>query len=374
MQRIFYALVFVMLFGGFVFGQDGVAFEPMVTTNDLFIEVEKFFADVLKSGFALAISIYFIWFIYCSVQAFLEGKYGSLMKRVKRQDRMTEAVNKIEEKAEAQRIARGRARERNGEIRKFEAEYRSRALQSISLRGNERLVIVPKERGIVDKMRDFVRRRFYDEAGIAVSGSKIRDFVRKRFYKEEGGVGGVVTPGSTYSGGTYYTREAIGDGDVLGVKYTRVNCYTGSEPWDKVRVDSSDIEEAPLAFDNNDYDRVYDSIVAKDHLYTFDGKRVSPGTEFVEYVGRSDSESDELVSDELVSAPLPYGEDDVLVDDSDLEPLVYDSGSSFMRERSGIASWYGGFGGNRRYEDDDDDLEEDSTFESGTRVRFHAGY
>ena len=32
-------------------------------------------------------------------------------------------------------------------------------------------------------------------------------------------------------------------------------------------VEHADAVEAPLVFDNNDYDRVYDSIVTKDHLY-----------------------------------------------------------------------------------------------------------
>ena len=308
MKRMVFVLILGFLFGGVVFGQapanDGVEFVQLVDFNDVFGEITDIFADILKEGWAFFLTLFFVWFGFNCLKSFIDGKLEKRIAELQRRERVDQAINRAEERAEVKRQLRQDELGRSREVLEFESEYRSRELQRIVLAENESFVTIDGKR---------------------------------------------------------YVREMTSWGDIVGHKTLDQWC----EDRDKV------IDE-PLAFDNNDYGKTYDSIVEKDYLNTFDGKRVHKlsGTSW-EW---KEKESEDLKLDKT--------EFEIEDEEEELErewSFFYVEEASCYKSQmeGGIVSWLQSFGRRSREYDDDLGLDSESGFEreyGHRRGEFRGGY
>ena len=125
------AFVFVC---GLAFGQapDNVAvdMEPLVDFGIVIEEISAWFTDALKENWAFFLSLFFAWFSFMCLKSFLDGRYERRMARLRRHERVTEAINRAEERAELKR-----------QRLEFESEYRNRRQQRFVLGENESYVV-----------------------------------------------------------------------------------------------------------------------------------------------------------------------------------------------------------------------------------------
>jgi hypothetical protein len=156
MQRILWLWLLVALFLGIAlctvaFGQvppivlnqnpqqaNQVMVDEFLDFSGVFDTLAEAFGSLLAEYYGFLLSVFFVWFILGCIKSFLEGKMEIRMAELKKHERIQKRVAAIEERKEAHRIVRQLEMERR--IEQFEAGYRSRELQGIVLRNNEKLV------------------------------------------------------------------------------------------------------------------------------------------------------------------------------------------------------------------------------------------
>ena len=217
MKRILGGLIFVFVFGaaGLCADPPGqVDIVPLVDFEGVIDDVRQFFTDVLKEQWVLLLSIFSIWLVLNVAKAMLDGRFGRIKAEVDRQERIQAAVVRAEEKQETTRLVRQRERERSRYVEQFEADYRSRELDSFS-----------RNLGVGEKLTE-IDGRYY-------ASSESHGYVNYRF---------------------------LGSSERVGISFEQRRAEFESAQ-EQVNADLSE----PLSFDNDDYGRVYDSVVDEDY-------------------------------------------------------------------------------------------------------------
>jgi len=226
MKRILFALFFIFVFGSLVFGQQGGAQlvrHDLVDFGNVFDELWKTLAVILKDGWSLIVTLFFTWFIFMCAKSFIDGKMEARLAKRKEQERVQNAANRIVERKEAQRLARQMEIERSGYVKEFEVEYRSRELGNIIASDQPRFNPVVKD-------------------------------------------------------GKYYVWVATIPGVVQNRGFSE--WHEAHSAW-RAELDRKDSE--PLEFDNDDHGRTYDSIVDRDHVRDMFGVPLGKDEEYREY-------------------------------------------------------------------------------------------
>jgi len=237
MKRILLALFFGYLFGAVVFGQEPVAVELQV------VEFEKIFevltgsvVEIFKELWVILLSMFFLWVFVEYAKSYLDGKEHT--SAINHHERIIKTAERMEEREDARRLLRQQELEESRCAEKFEVEYRSRELRDFLFRDRQRL-------------------NDDHESIVQIDGS-------------------------------YYVRASTSEGDVIG-----------HQTLDKWRAERDVEDSKPLSFDNNDYGKVYESIVESDYRGRLDD-------EYREIFNTDKSEPDELG----LYDPAPYEEDE----------------------------------------------------------------
>ena len=208
MKRILLALFFGFVFGTIVFGQQPVnpapvQMAPLVNFDAVIEQIIESFTDILKEFWVMILSVFFVWVIFMSAISFLEGRLERWKAEKRMRHSMVARENLRAEIQDQRRLIRQQELEQSRIAEQHEWEYRSRELSNLLLRDREHL----GERETIDQID-----------------------------------------------GTYYVRSSSKEGDIIE--------YKTLEKW---RSEHDAEDSKPLDFDNNDYDRVYESIVESDY-------------------------------------------------------------------------------------------------------------
>jgi hypothetical protein len=72
---IFVSIMSGIIFGSFVFAQDGaVQFQPVISLDGVFDGIRQAFTDVMKNGYALFLSLFSVWLAYRVFKMLLNDK------------------------------------------------------------------------------------------------------------------------------------------------------------------------------------------------------------------------------------------------------------------------------------------------------------
>jgi hypothetical protein len=212
-----FVMVMVMAQGGISFAQvpanppvqkKKIEMKPLVKFDKLIDQIKSWFIGILRQYWAWFLSIFFAWFAAACLKSFLDGKMEKRMVRIKQHERFINQVNNSAEKTEVERVARQQEMERTHEVERFEREHLAREVQRDSLH----LIVLRENESFVD-----------------IAGDR-------------------------------YIRKWSSEGDIIG--------HESYGTWLKRRECEQELEK-PLDFDNNDYGRIYDSIVDKDKEVNF---------------------------------------------------------------------------------------------------------
>ena len=131
MNKILLALVFVIVFCSVVFAvTDDVNFDSLVSFDGFFEEVREFFTDVLREGWLLFLSLFFVWFAYDRLKRIADDRFEKHIADLDQQVRIMGIASKEEEKKEEFECG-------SMPVREHTAARRMEQSRSESLDGNE---------------------------------------------------------------------------------------------------------------------------------------------------------------------------------------------------------------------------------------------
>jgi len=170
MTRFLLVLLFCVVCCSVVFGQQPgaaqqpVVLKPIVDFGSVIGDITQFYTDILKKYWVVLLSIFFVWFIFCTLMSFLEGRVERWRAEIKRVERIDSQMGREEERA----VARARAREMQYYERRWRSEIerdqiRLNRSRRIVLGAGETFEYIGSDRYIRSESHGVVHYRTFDQ-------------------------------------------------------------------------------------------------------------------------------------------------------------------------------------------------------------------